>query len=260
MLDLTNITDQQVAIYLADVSANVKPNTDSWRILGFCNEAQKEYSFCETRTYPRPDHPDPKKRLSLVYLMVGILVSLRTTLENEQKAMAKLINRYPIEKELFDAKEPDIAKCITCAGMPQTKSHRIRQALDYVSGLDGGLEKLANLPAEEAQAILLEIPGFGPKAADCMLTIGLGIPSMVVDVNVFRVGSSLLGMHWAESPDYANNRHVNELKNRLDKVAGDDAFLCQIVHTYLLLYGKHNRIRGHNKTNCKLGIYCKACA
>lgn len=259
MLDLTNVTDDLVAAHLARTMVEVRPGSDSWRVLGFCNEARQEFSFCATRTYPRPDHPDPKKRLPLVYLMVGILVSLRTTLENEQKAMAKLIERFPTEGRLLAAEPSEIAECIVCAGMSQTKSIRIRKALDYIATIPGGLNSLADLPVDAARSRLLEIPGFGPKSADCMLTIGLGIPSMVVDVNVFRVSSSLLGSPWAESPDYSNAVQVRAIKDQLDAIVGRDVFLCQIVHTYLLMHGKRYRLRGHDASDCRLGKYCRSC-
>lgn len=259
MLDLSEVTDGQVAEYLLRAAAGAEPGTDAWRLLGFCSSVQSRYSFGATRTYPRPDHPDPAKRLPLSFLMVGILVSLRTTLENEQRAMTKLISRFPTEADLFTAEAAEIAKCINCAGMPYVKSRRIRQALDHTAALPDGLEGLADLPREQARARLLAVPGFGPKAADCMLTIGLGIPSMVVDVNVFRVSSALLGIPWANWPDYANAIQVREIKYRLDAVVGDDAFLCQIVHTFLLLHGKHSRLRAHSTEGCELGQFCRAC-
>jgi endonuclease III len=259
MLDLRDVTDDVVADHLAVAMGGVAPESDAWRILGFCSAAQTRYSFSATRTYPRPDHPDPEKRLPLVFLMTGILVSLRTTLENEQRAMGNLIARFPTEIALMEADTDQIADCIMCAGMAAKKSERIHEALDRVSELDGGLEGLALLPTGEARTRLLALPGFGPKAADCMLTIGLGIPSMVVDVNVFRVASSLLGLDWRDAPDYSNVRQVRSIKDRLDAVVGADVFLCQIVHTLLLLEGKHSRSRGHNASECRLGVFCRSC-
>jgi endonuclease III len=259
MLDLSDVTDELVAARLAKAMSGLTHGTDSWRVLGFCSIAQHRYSFSATRTYPRPDHPDPAKRLPLVYLMVGILVSLRTTLENEQRAMDRLISRFPTEGELLRARADEIAGCISCAGMADTKSTRIRSALDRVLELDGGLEGLASRSRDEARGVLLGLPGFGPKAADCMLTIGLGIPSMVVDVNVFRVASALLGLPWSGGPNYSNEQQVQEVKRQLDQVVGDDPFLCQIVHTLLLLHGKHRRIRAHESAACELGEFCRSC-
>jgi hypothetical protein len=42
-------------------------------------------------------------------------------------------------------------------------------------------------------------------------------------------------------------------------VVGADVFLCQIVHTLLLLEGKHSRSRGHNASECRLGVFCRSC-
>lgn len=259
MLDLRDVTDDDVASHLAMALRDVRPGSDAWRVLGFCSDAQRRHSFSATRTYPRPDHPDPQKRLPLVFLLTGILVSLRTTLENEQRAMDILVARFPTEGELLGADVHEIEECIECAGMAAKKSQRIRRAFDRVAALDGGLEALSQLPRDEAREMLLSLPGFGPKAADCMLTIGLGIPSMVVDVNVFRVASSLLGLPWRAAPDFSSVQQVREVKDQLDAVVGDDVFLCQIVHTLLLLHGKHSRTRGHDYQECQLGPYCRSC-
>lgn len=259
MLDLSEVTDEIVALHLTEAISGLVDGTDAWRVLGFCSSIQNRYSFSATRTYPRPDHPDPAKRLPLVYLMAGIIVSLRTTLENEQRAMNRLIARFPTQADLLRARPNEIADCISCSGMAKVKSERIRLALDKVLELEGGLEGLAFKDKEDAREILLGFPGFGPKAADCMLTIGLGISSMVVDVNVFRVASALLGLPWSSAPDYSNSQWVKEVKQRLDKVVGDDPFLCQIVHTLLLLHGKHRRLRAHSSSACDLGRYCRSC-
>ena len=54
------------------------------------------------------------------------------------------------------------------------------------------LDQLATCPYEEAMGILLELPGVGPKVADCFLLYGLGrLDAAPVDVWIHRIVSEL---------------------------------------------------------------------
>ena len=54
------------------------------------------------------------------------------------------------------------------------------------------LDQLATCPYEEAMSVLLELPGVGPKVADCFLLYGLGrLEAAPVDVWVHRIVSEL---------------------------------------------------------------------
>ena len=69
---------------------------------------------------------------------------------------------------------------------------------------------------------------------------------MVVDVNVFRMVSYLFGIELDDNHNFSNEQHVQYIKERLDSAIGEDAFLCQILHTMLLLAGrKLGRVHSH---------------
>lgn len=260
MLNLQNITNNDVVDTLIHYIAIAEEGSDSWRILSAALTLSAHFSFTDTMTYPRPDHPDPEKRRPLIFMLVAILVSLRTTLENEQKAVHNILQRYPSQEELFSAEVSELELCIKPAGMSEKRSRTIRRALDYIKDeLNGSLEALDSYSMEESRRILLQIPGVGPKAADCLLSIGLGKPSIAVDVNVFRVASWLLMMPWANNPDYNNENQVKEVKYRLDRALPNDAFLLQIVHTLFLLYGKSIGAKHPNDGSCLVKNYCKYC-
>ena len=54
------------------------------------------------------------------------------------------------------------------------------------------LEQLAKCPYDEAMRVLLELPGVGPKVADCFLLYGLGrLEAAPVDVWIHRIVSEL---------------------------------------------------------------------
>jgi endonuclease III len=260
LLDLRHVTDDDVQQTIIGALKNTSPETHTWRILSSALLLSEHYSFTATRTYPRPDHPDPAKRKPLIFLLVGILVSLRTTLENEQRAMAEVIKRFPTVDSLQCATAQEIADAIRPAGMANRRAKQIRVALDYVEEhFNGGLESLSLLTTVEARNTLLSIPGIGPKSADCVLSIGLGKPSIAVDVNVFRVTSWLFALPWARNPDYRTEQHVSQVKELLDLAMPSDAFICQIVHTLFLLYGKAVGSKHPTFDSCLIQRYCLSC-
>lgn len=259
-LDLSSFSDEDARSYLEERFALTIVGSDAWRVIGAARRIAEDHSFASIKTYPRPDHPDERKRRPLEFLLVAILVSLRTTLENEQRAMDAVLDSFRTVDELYLAEQELLERLVRPAGMARARATRILAALKYVSTrLNRDLSSLEALGSTDAREALLAIPGFGPKAADCFLTIGLGLPSMVVDVNVFRVASALLGTGESRK-EFANPTAVSRLKRRLDTALGDDALLCQIVHTLFLVYGKREMIPDHSATQCKLNEYCVACS
>jgi N-glycosylase/DNA lyase len=91
------------------------------------------------------------------------------------------------------------------------------------------LDQLALLPYEKAMQILLELPGVGPKVADCFLLYGLGrLEAAPVDVWIHRIVSRL----------YFNGNKVSRLmtarflRERFAKWAG-------YAQLYLFDYARH---------------------
>ena len=260
MISLLNITEEDVRNKLRYYLIDAKEGSDKWRILKSALKLSDYFSFTENRTYPRPDHPDERKRKPIIYMLVAILISLRTTLENEQKAVLNLISKFPNSEELFKANTSEIEECIKPAGMASRKALIIRRALDYVlDKFDGNLEQLAKLETEVARDMILAIPGVGPKSADCLLSIGLGKASIAVDVNVFRVTSWIFSLPWAESPDYNDETQIKTVKDLIDSSIPKDAFLTQIIHTYFLLYGKHVGSKHPSNGKCLINEFCLCC-
>lgn len=260
MINLQDITEYDVIDKLKFHLKESERGSNQWRILSSALKISETFSFTKNRTYPRPDHPDEKKRKPLIYMIVAIIVSLRTTLENEQKAVLNLIDKFPNENLLFKATPEEIESCIIPAGMAKVKSIRIRKALDHVlENYNGKIETLSNLSKNKARNLVLQIPGFGPKAADCLLSIGLGIPSVAVDINVFRVTTWLFDLPWSSAPNYSDKNQINHVKEILEDSIGYDAFLCQIIHTYFLLLGKKMKSKHPHSEPCLLKDLCLTC-
>lgn len=258
MIDLSNINDNDIAEKLLYELKKASPSSDRWRILGTSYNTLQVDSFSATKTYPRPDHPSEKRRKPIEFLLIGVLISLRTTLENEQIAIDRLLDRCNDINDVLALDAYDLSDIIKPAGMSEQKSKRILACLQEIQKLDGGLASLEKKTKEEARNYLLKLPGIGPKAADCVLTIGLGFSSMVVDINVFRMTSSLFGIELNDLHSFSNDQSVKYIKDRLDIAIGEDAYLCQIVHTMLLLAGR--RIgKSHSTDKCQGREYCLTC-
>ncbi|MGI6611990.1 MAG: endonuclease III domain-containing protein [Candidatus Nanosyncoccaceae bacterium] len=258
MLDLSKIDDNDVKHKLETELKTAEPLSDRWRIIGTSLNALEVESFSKTKTYPRPDHPNPKRRRPVEFLLIGVLVSLRTTLENEQLAMDRLLDRCLTISDVLTLDEKELTEIIRPAGMAQQKSQRILACLREIQKLDGGLASLEQKSKTEARNYLLSLPGIGPKAADCVMTIGLGFSSMVVDVNVFRMASYLFGIEIKSTYKFTSTTSVNYIKQRLDEAIGEDAFLCQIIHTMLLLAGRRVG-KEHSSERCLGKKYCISC-
>ncbi len=258
MLDLSKVTDVDIRNKLLLELQGAEPGSDRWRIIGASLNSLDVDSFSDTKTYPRPDHPDLKKRRPLEFLLIGVLVSLRTTLENEQYCMDKLLEKCATAQDVIDLGVEELALIIKSAGMAKQKSERIISCLLKINELDEGLLSLKEFGKEKARKYLLSLPGVGPKAADCIMTIGLNFSSMVVDTNVFRMSCFLFGLDINEEFSFSNPKSVAYIKERLDVAIGEDAYLCQIIHTMLLLAGRRVG-KKHSVDKCVGKEYCISC-
>lgn len=90
-------------------------------ILRLCDK----YSFIENQTYPRPSHPLEEKRKDSYYTLIAIILSLRTTLENETRAVKAFIDKYKSIDEVLNADENEMTEVIKVAGMAQKKAQTI---------------------------------------------------------------------------------------------------------------------------------------
>lgn len=209
------------------------------------------YSFVDNQTYPRPSHPKENHRSSSYFTLIAILLSLRTTLENEKKAVDSFMNRYKSQQDVIDADLHELECIIKVAGMPKKKAYTIQRATRYlIDNYDGNLDNMKSNDIISTRNQLLKIPGVGEKAADCILELGMDLPSIVVDVNMLRVCSRLFNFSWADSPNLSSITQLRAIKSVIEANLTKEYRLYQIVHTMLLMNGKYN---------CKANPKCMAC-
>lgn len=239
--DAYNIISERLKY--ADISYTEK------EILSFVTCLMEDYSFTENQTYPRPFHPDPSKRKDAYFTLIAIILSLRTTLENEQKAVNLFLKRFNSIYDVASSNIDEIKKVISCAGMPQKKSQIILNITNFIiSNYDGDINNINNGNVISTRNKLLDLPGIGEKSADCMLELAFNLPSIVVDINVFRVISRLFFSN--EKMNFEKNTDVLKIKKFLEENIINDYRVFQIVHTILLLHGKYI---------CKSKPYCEKC-
>jgi len=128
----------------------------------------------------------PLRGLSPFEALVAVILSQKTNRENVRKALERFRERFGSVEEVAEASAREIGASIKPAGLWRMKAPRIkliaRQVLEF-----GGLEKILELPYEDAKKILSSMKGIGPKTADVFLMFMRGDPVLPVDTHIFRV-------------------------------------------------------------------------
>jgi endonuclease III len=203
------------------------------RLKGVLDVLGDHFEYDDIQTYPRFDHPDPTRRRDYWHVLVQIVISQRTTLEQEVAIAGALFERFPTLGALDAAELNDIEDCLRTAGLYKQKSLAIKKlARTLLEDYGGDLGCLLSRPVEEIRAELLRLPMVGYKTADCMLELGFGVPWLAVDTNVRRV-SLRLGLVRAGSSDY------EEIREQLQAMIPKNVELVREAHTYLLALGKY---------------------
>lgn len=248
--------DEKVKNYLNQCLFNTN-NAIEKSIIEACLQLTNIYSFSEYQTYPRPEHPLKSKQKDVYFTMVAILLSLRTTLENEQKATECFLNNFINIDKVLETDINTLANIIQCAGMPNKKAETIIKASKFVKEKwNNNWAMFKTMELSKAREILMTIPGIGDKSADCLLELGLNRASMVIDVNMLKVTSRLFNFEWAKEPDLSNKDQLKYTKYFLENNLTKDSFLYQIVHTLLLVHGKNTCNSKIKCNNCCLAKNC----
>lgn len=225
-------------------------------ILSFVVLLMNDYSFTKNQTYPRPSHPNPLKRKDAYFTLIAIILSLRTTLENEQKAVNLFLEKFSSINAVANSNVDEIKKVILCAGMPQKKSQIILNITSFIiNNYHGDINNINKGDIVEIRNKLLNLPGVGEKSADCMLELAFDLPSIVVDTNVFRVVVRLFFEE--ENMCFEKKQDILKVKKFLEENIIKDYRIFQIVHTILLLHGKYVCKSNPHCEKCRLNKQCR---
>lgn len=126
---------------------------------------------------------------------VYILLSRQTREAAYRRAHKELRDRWPSWEELAEAPAAHIAETIGFAGFGPTRATQILDLLHAVRQTcrERGyphritLDWLHQLPDEEVEPLLLDLPGIGHKSARCIMHYSLNRQTFAVDTHVRRV-------------------------------------------------------------------------
>jgi len=120
---------------------------------------------------------------------IYIILSFQTDLPRVSATWSKLRNRYKTWNEVAEAAATDLEHVLRDAGLHRQKTRAIKQLLRSVQELSGALslDFLRTMSTDDAERILLRLPGLSWKGARCVLLYSLGREAFPVDVNTFRI-------------------------------------------------------------------------
>jgi len=128
------------------------------------------------------------ERYSPFETLVSIILSQRTYWKNVKTATERFAERFNCVEDVAKTNVKEIEKIIKPAGLYKVRARRIKNvAKDLVEKYDGKIDKILNLPYEEAKKKLITIKGIGPKTADVFLMAIKEEQVLPIDVHIFRI-------------------------------------------------------------------------
>jgi len=188
----------------------------------------------------------PLRGLSPFEGLVAVILSQKTNRENVRKALEAFRERFGSVEEVAEASVREIGASIKPAGLWRMKAPRIkliaRQVLEF-----GGLEKILELPYEDAKKVLSSMKGIGPKTADVFLMFMRGDPVLPVDTHIFRVMRRL---------GFADERDgYEELRRKLEEATEPGKRIK--AHLALIEFGREVcRARNPRCDTCPFQSFC----
>ncbi len=180
------------------------------------------------KAYGEP--PAPRRLPPLDELVLTIL-SQNTNDTNRDRAYADLRRVLPDWEDVAGAPLPVIERAIRSGGLAPTKAPRIRAVLRALRDRGIALDEraLRGIRHDRLFALLVGLPGVGPKTAACVLLFSLDRPYFPVDTHVHPVAIRL-GL----VPPNATAARTQELL----QAALDPAEMYE-VHMNLIRHGRH---------------------
>ena len=177
--------------------------------------------------------------------LIGTILSANTNDVNSGRAFRQLKERFGDGwDEVCAAPLDDIKDAIRPAGMYNQKAPHIVQTLERIRQDMGGysLERVAELPVQEALGYLTSLPGVGHKTASIVLLFCFGMGAFPVDTHVQRVTQRLGLSSRRASPE--------KIKGRWEVLLPADTY-----------YALHLNLIQHGRQTCLArGPRCEACA
>jgi endonuclease-3 len=183
--------------------------------------------------------------------LIVTIISQNTADKNTARAFENLSNEFEITSEaLAKAETSQIEECLKTAGLYRQKAKTIKQVSQIVhEKYRDDLNRILELPLEEARETLLQFPGVGPKTADVLLLFSGQKPTIPVDTHVNRV-SKRLGLAPA-------NGDYETVRGSLQSLYGSKDYL--VVHVLLIQLGRrYCKARRPSCNECPVNASCQS--
>lgn len=193
--------------------------------------------------------PQWRRKDPLDELMLTIL-SQNTNDRNRDNAYHRLRALFPTWEEVMKADVEKIEAAIRTAGLSKQKSNNMKNALLWINDYFGelSLDRLRDMPDDEAIELLTSQKGVGIKTAAVMLAFSLGRDLCPVDTHVHRIA---LRLGWVREKTNA----VNTFKQLREAMAKGKA---ATFHLNLLRFGREIcNARSPKCGECPLFEVCK---
>lgn len=117
-------------------------------------------------------------------ILIATILSARTRDTTTAKVTAELFEMYKTPRSIAEADLDSIKKLIRKIGFYKVKAERIKEVSkiiwkDYDDKVPRDFDELVNLP------------GVGPKTANCVLVFAYQIPAITVDTHIHRIPNRL---------------------------------------------------------------------
>lgn len=122
--------------------------------------------------------------MTLYEVFIAEFLLSKTQAEQVDKIYLDFLEQYPGLASIFEASQEEIEEIIEPLGLQKKRSQALKKAANEFDQIPGERE------------VLLEMPQVGPYVANATLCFYRGDPLPLLDTNVERVMSRLLGKDW----------------------------------------------------------------
>lgn len=138
------------------------------------------------RDYPAKDWTRDRTPFEI---LVSVVISQNTTVQNERRALENLRATIGITPErIAEASENELEGALRPAGLYASKARWLQGIAQHLLDRhEGNVGDLIYPPLERARGALMQLEGIGPKTADVVLSMVGDYPTMPVDTHIWRI-------------------------------------------------------------------------